>query len=221
MHQKGPDMDIKKLSILVIVALALAALVPGSASAFGFTIKDEGKGVADKSLVFTGTMRFYVTYLGLGTGFECTTQSTVTVNGDEVELTGFGITTNTCVGFGIWYTGCKFSGPEPDRVEGLPWGVSVTGKDQMELEGSTLGGPGILALVFNKECLFTEDQVTFGGITWTVETKNGFISAIELSGEVLIDLYRPPEFFGGSSADVEGTLFLDQASQGTYNIVEV
>lgn len=112
-------MTIRKLQILVGVGSAMLAFVaPATASAF--TIKDSGKTLEGVSIPLTGKLKVQA----LGSGIECTVDTTLTVNVDTVDVTEVSFTTKTCVSFGTPYKDCEIASDEST----VPWSVTVTEK---------------------------------------------------------------------------------------------
>ncbi len=208
-------MCIKKILLLASMAVVVVALAaPTMASAAELTIRDNGKPLDDHSIKFTGQVEF----TSLGTGFNCTVHTTLTVSNDENYITEFEITTKTCEFYGFLYERCEFEEKAGDTVTKLPWLIDITGADTLTLTGSIGGGPGIIDMRLQgkpgKECFTTNHNLTISDITIDVETVEGFIDALQLTGEVLVD----DETGLKTPLYVHGTLPIEKTKTKTYKI---
>jgi hypothetical protein len=113
-HEKDDEMNIRKLQIFV-GSVVLALVAPATASAF--TIKDGGKTLEGVNIPLTGKLKVQA----LGSGIECTVDTTISVNVDTVDVTAFNLTTSTCVSFGTLYQNCEIASDEAT----VPWSVTV------------------------------------------------------------------------------------------------
>jgi hypothetical protein len=165
---------LKKMMLLAGMALAVVAFAgPASASAAEWIHNVEGEevpAVSGESEDFTGFAKFEVTVLE-GTSFGCVVHAHVVLGGGSTaNVTGFEITTSTCVGEGL-LAGCELSADQPTN---LPWTVAINPTD-FSIANVTLDNR------FKEGCFFEEAQLKFPSIT-AVPNNRTEITTLTLSG---------------------------------------
>jgi len=222
----------KKTLLFVGMMLGLVAFaLPASAMATDGILMG-GATVADESASFTGKLKFET----LGTGIECESKSTITVNGATVTATGFEVTTPVnCSFFGSVYKECEFESSPPVTSDNLglitfepeTFGtgeeayVASAPKDSethptLTQEFKTRTGSTSACNVTTNDLTVTEKNLTIDLVT-----KNGFIDGLKYTGSVRVDRGTPAQgTTTPASVDVtvavSGTQNIDPTKTSTY-----
>ncbi len=217
----------RKFLLLVSMALGLVA-VALPASAMGSAMLTENSlPLNDKTISFEGKAKFNT----LGTGIECNVTLKTTVTGATITPTEFNVTnpTTECVFFGATYQDCEFeTHPVTDHIDlakltltkgvgnehpvhvTVPKGIETHPTVTAELQ-TKVGSVGKCKITTNDLTVVSDVTVPFAA---DLETTNGLVSGLKLTGEVRIDKNEPgmgttTPIGAGQLNAVSGTLALE------------
>ncbi len=215
----------RKHLLLVSMALGLAAVVL-PASATGSAILTENSApLNDATVSFEGKFKFNT----LGTGIECNVTLKTTVTGASITPTEFNVTnpTTECVFFGSVYQECQFhTHPVADHLDlakfTLTKGVGNEHPVHVTVPKSTETHPTVTTELttrvgsINKCNVTTFDWTLVSDVTVPfsidLETTNGFVSGLTLTGELRVDRNTPAmgtTTAAGQLYTISGTLALE------------
>ncbi len=215
----------RKLLLLVSMALGLVAVVL-PASAMGSAILTGTVPLNDATISFEGKAKFNA----LGTGLECNVTLKTTVTGATITPTEFNVTnpTTECVFFGSVYKECTFeTHPVTDHLDlakltltksvGNEHPVHVTVPKSSETHPTITSELTTRVGSINPCNVTTNDLTIVSDVTVPfaadLETSNGLVSGLTLTGEVRVDRNTPvmgtTTLPGGQLNSVSGTLALE------------